>query len=263
MPARDKAPITPAFANYSVIAGFAILVAIIVAGAWGLENRKKKALVDAGAEIAKVIESDATTLDRKNKELCIPDDYGIVDERPWDKETIYYWVNKVRPSISAHHYEAFTKEGSWSRTYRRMVDEAIQRVRSQREPSEEFDSNDPCEYEEFCAEQLRVAGWDARTTGRSRDFGADVIAKHGNRTLVLECKLHSAPIGSPTVKKTVGARTHYRANLAAVVSSSGFTNDAKKAGRTTGVHLLHHEELREWARKATGPRLLEGIGGSS
>jgi len=240
----------PAFAAY-IIAAFLIVCGAIVTFVWVGRSRETRVLAEARAEIARVIESDAATLDRKKRELCIPDDYGIVDERPWDKELIYYLVNKIKSIISGYHFEVFVKEANYVSTYRRMVDEAIQRVRSQRGSSEKFDSKDPLEYEEFCAEQLRAAGWDARTTGRSRDFGADVIAKHGNRVLVLECKLHSAPIGSPVVQKTVGARTHYRANLAAVVSNSGFTDDARKAGRTTDVHLLHHEQLREWARKAS------------
>ena len=111
----------------------------------------------------------------------------------------------------------------------------------------------PTDYELHCALLLRTAGWDAQTTVASGDQGTDVLARRGERTLVVQCKLYSQPVGNSAVQEISAARLHQRADYAAVVSNPAYTPTPanppppRQLARTNGVYLLHHEELRGFA----------------
>jgi hypothetical protein len=53
----------------------------------------------------------------------------------------------------------------------------------------------PAEFEAFCADRLRVCGWEVRLTPMGRDQGVDVIADKNGLRIVLQCKLYSNPVG--------------------------------------------------------------------
>ena len=93
---------------------------------------------------------------------------------------------------------------------------------------------------------LRKAGWNAQVTGASGDQGTDVLARRGKRSLVLQCKLYSKPVGNSAVQQVAAARAHHRADFAAVVSNADFTPQARQLAATNDVFLLHHEELRDF-----------------
>ena len=61
------------------------------------------------------------------------------------------------------------------------------------------DDMKPVDFEAFCAEELRRAGWNARVTMQSRDQGVDVIADKSNVRVVLQCKLYTSPVGNKAV----------------------------------------------------------------
>ena len=74
-----------------------------------------------------------------------------------------------------------------------------------------------------------------------------MLAHRRGRTLVVQCKLYRKPVGNTAVQEVAAARLHQRADMAAVVSNAPFTPAARQLARTTGVHLLHHEQLRDFA----------------
>jgi restriction system protein len=97
----------------------------------------------------------------------------------------------------------------------------------------------PKDYEHHCAALLRAAGWQARVVGQSGDQGADIIAKRPGQSLVVQCKLLTAPAGNAAVQQVWSAQRYYGAPHGAVVSDSGFTPAARALARSTGVHLCH------------------------
>lgn len=50
------------------------------------------------------------------------------------------------------------------------------------------DDMTPTEFEERCAEAMRLAGWSAQKTKASGDQGVDVIAERNGISVVLQCK---------------------------------------------------------------------------
>ena len=99
-------------------------------------------------------------------------------------------------------------------------------------------------FERATAQALRDLGWDASTTSSTGDFGADVLARIGRTSLVVQCKDWASPAGFDAVKEVIYARLHYKAAVALVVSRSGFTRQATEAAKQHDVTLLSLDDLK-------------------
>jgi len=102
----------------------------------------------------------------------------------------------------------------------------------------------PTEFETFCAEELRRAGWNARVTMQSRDQGVDVIAEKNGVRVVLQCKLYARPVGNKSVQEAAAARAHEQADFGIVVTNNRYTQDAEQLASTNKILLLHYTDLR-------------------
>lgn len=119
----------------------------------------------------------------------------------------------------------------------------------------------PVGFEQWCAKILVANGWGAKLTQASGDQGADVIATKGGLRLVIQCKLYASPVGNKAVQEAFAAKSHYGATHAAVVTNASFTPSAKRLGSSTGVLLLHADDLLnvgKWIeRSGTAPQSWE------
>ncbi len=104
------------------------------------------------------------------------------------------------------------------------------------------------EFEDCCADYLKLVGWAASTTKRSGDQGVDVIARRNGHLVAIQCKLHGKPIGNKAVQEVHSGRTFVGATCAAVVSNQGYTRSARELALKANVLLLHFTELREIER---------------
>lgn len=104
-------------------------------------------------------------------------------------------------------------------------------------------TSDPWEFERKCAEVLERTGWQPQLTARTGDQGIDVIAQKSGVKCVLQCKLHSRPVGNSAVQEITAGRDHEQADYAAVVATSGFTKSAYALARSTNVMLLDFSAL--------------------
>ncbi len=94
------------------------------------------------------------------------------------------------------------------------------------------------EYEEFCALLLRQQGWRTTLTRSSGDFGADILAKRGGRSIAIQCKRYAKPVGVKAVQEVYAAKPYYGMQRAMVMSSSGFTRAARDLAEKTGTALI-------------------------
>ena len=181
------------------------------------------------------------------------DAYGTADPARWHRERAYFCRTRLLPRLAAAGLA-----DQWpliGREIQRRLELAASAPFvadvAQAGPASDprvFDPlMQPGDYERHCAMLLRMSGWDTRVTGASGDQGTDVLARRGSRTLVVQCKLYRRPVGNGAVQEVAAARLHQRADLAAVVSNAPFTAAARQLARSTGVHLLHHEQLRDFA----------------
>lgn len=213
------------------------------------EERRVQRLNTARMLINQEIDNQATALQIKRLQLATPDHYGTVNLGRWFKEVGYFCDTRLQTILAGAGLE-----DQWVL----IAGEAtakIDEVASHTPPGatldpafvsdpRTFDTRmDPIDYERHCALLLRQAGWDARVTQASGDQGADVIATRNGKKIVVQCKLYSQPVGNKAVQEVYTAKQHQRADAALVVSNAGYTPQARQLANTTGVYLLHHQEL--------------------
>ncbi len=99
----------------------------------------------------------------------------------------------------------------------------------------------PYEYEEYIAEELRREGYtEVNTTPKSGDFGADILARDGDRTVCVQCKRYAPghPVGVKAVQEIYSAKDYYGCNDAYLYTTSDFTTAAMEMANELGVLLV-------------------------
>jgi len=179
--------------------------------------------------------------------LCMVsrDAYGVIHEEKWQTECDYFLNNVVARSFSEEELNRYTHYDDETNAYLvSIVDEFVAEKQQEVEQEMKFNSDmDPQHYEQFCALLVRKCGWDANTTSGSGDQGADIIAHKAGRSLVIQCKKYSKPVGNKAVQEVIAAREFTQADSAAVVSNSTYTKSAKALAHASQVHLWHHVDL--------------------
>lgn len=99
------------------------------------------------------------------------------------------------------------------------------------------------QFEQFVAQQLRAAGWQATVTPVGADQGLDVMATRGDLKVAIQCKRYLAAVGNAAVQEVHAARTFHGANRAVVVTSSTYTRSAQELASKLDVELLHYRDL--------------------
>ena len=109
-------------------------------------------------------------------------------------------------------------------------------------PMDEVDSDNeysPYDYEVFVAQHLRNLGYkDVRTTKKSGDYGADVLATSPEGIKICaQCKKYRNPVGVDAIQEIYAAKAYYGCDLACVYTTSSYTRSAKSMADRTGVKL--------------------------
>lgn len=123
---------------------------------------------------------------------------------------------------------------------------------------DEYDTLGPDEFEHAVAALcVRDGCREAEVVGGAGDLGADVLAvAPDGRRVVIQCKRYGdgTTVGSQDVQRFGGTCfAVHRADVAAVVTTSGFTAPALDYAERCGIVCLDGRGLRAW-RDGTGPR---------
>ena len=102
---------------------------------------------------------------------------------------------------------------------------------------------DGFEFEHWVAENLKTFGWDAKATSGSGDQGIDVIATKDGKTVGLQCKLFSSPVGNKAVQEAHAGKAFHQMDVVGVISNASYTKSAKALATDTGVKLLSHHDI--------------------
>lgn len=98
------------------------------------------------------------------------------------------------------------------------------------------------EFERGIAGLAEAFGYEGEHTPPSGDFGVDVIARRGDRTVVIQCKLHKVgAIGVGDILKLAGSRQYFEADEAICFSTSGYTLKARATAERLSVHLVDRD----------------------
>jgi restriction system protein len=108
------------------------------------------------------------------------------------------------------------------------------------------------QFEQWVADLLRRSGFtQVEVSGGAGDLGADVTAlAPDRRRVVIQCKRYAVDrrVGSPDVQRFAGtARQLHGADIAAIVTTSTFTQPAADTAARLGIRLIDRELLTRWA----------------
>jgi restriction system protein len=148
----------------------------------------------------------------------------------------------------------------WWRRRQRMAVEARQQWEIEVARSTEiarYHAMSPKDFEHALALLCRRDGCSAvRVTGGAGDLGADIVAvAPDGRRIVLQAKRYgpTSKVNSPDLQRFGGTCfTVHGAAVAAVVTTSGFTRQARDYAGHMGIRLFDEHGLAGWASR-TGP----------
>lgn len=113
---------------------------------------------------------------------------------------------------------------------------------------------DPSQFEEFVADVLRRQSFkNVRRVGGSGDLNADVVARDSNgRSVVVQCKRYKPGnrIGSPAIQTFIGmVAVHHKADRGIFVTTSSYTNDARRLAQQHGITLWDGGDLTRMVKR--------------
>lgn len=226
-----------------------------------LDKKHAEFVKETTERIRSITTQHIRALSLKKKQTVSQDEYGNYFDDRW-VEAIDYFIDNVLLKDGLISSYLLVGHGTILADVRHdrlvktrlIVNDAIDeyeinKIESNAHLSIDVDSLDPIQFEHFCADILRNSGWDARVTQASGDQGVDVIATRDNVKAVLQCKKYSQPVGNAAVQEIIAGKQFEQADIAAVVSNNSYTQSAKQLANAAGVHLLHYDELEQFAEK--------------
>ena len=106
------------------------------------------------------------------------------------------------------------------------------------------------EFEAMLLNLFKALGFNVRLTSATKDFGADLIAKRDGKIFVIQAKRYSKTVGAHAVQEVIGAKNHYNATDAMVVSNNYFSNEAKTIALENDIKLIDRSNLKVLLSKA-------------
>jgi restriction system protein len=128
-------------------------------------------------------------------------------------------------------------------------------VKEGRRTLAEVDAMTGTEFEELVAGLCRRDGCtEVRRVGGAGDNGADVLGRlPDGRTMVVQCKRYapSRAIPNRELRDLLGARVHFRADVAVFVTTSRFTGPSEKFALEHDILAVHRDLLGLWNNGAS------------
>lgn len=216
---------------------------LIIGSSISRTRRAKEYQAEGLTIFTSLVRKHGDALRRKYRQTVYKNDYGVYVFDKWFQEVDYFIDNVVlmeRPEIVE-----YIDRNSMAKIIGNEVD-SEQSSESVIESVEGMSGND---FEHHCAQLLQDAGWDARVTKASGDQGIDIVAKLGSLHAVFQCKNYSKDVGNAAVQEIIAGMAFEGASIGAVVSNASYTTSARQLAASTGVHLLHHDELSTFASR--------------
>ena len=121
----------------------------------------------------------------------------------------------------------------------------VQRVKLSGANIEEICRMKGITFEEYCKIKFEELGYQAKTTPKTHDYGADLILKKRGCKTAVQCKRYNAKIGIAAIQQAIGAKGFYKTDRAMVVTNSFFTQSAKDLARANDVELWDRNKIRQ------------------
>lgn len=107
----------------------------------------------------------------------------------------------------------------------------------------EIDMMKGIQFEHYLQQLFIMLGYQVKLTRASGDFGADLILIKDYTKIVIQAKRYTKNVGLKAVQEVYGAKKHYGANEAWVVTNSLYTKQAKELAYSNEVFLIDRHDL--------------------
>ena len=120
---------------------------------------------------------------------------------------------------------------------------------------EEIDGMNWRQFEEFAITLFQKAGFLNAKGTPSNDQGADILCEEiqgdgRTKKVVVQAKHWRGRVGNGAVQEVLGAMAYYRADLAFVLTTSGYTTSARRlAASDARIRLIDRAELVRWIER--------------
>ena len=114
-----------------------------------------------------------------------------------------------------------------------------------------FQRMPPREFEKLINRLFLAMGYSSILSQHVGDYGADIVAEKGGDRIAVQVKRYAADnkVGSPDVQIVLGSMFKYKANKAILVTTSDFTDAARKQARDAPIELWNYRMLCEKIEK--------------
>lgn len=100
------------------------------------------------------------------------------------------------------------------------------------------------EFEEWVLQHfIAKFGYKGYVTRGSADYGADVVLKKKNMTIVVQAKRWNQKVGIEAIQQIAAAVKHYRADKAIVITNNFYTRNAKELAESNNIELWDRNKL--------------------
>lgn len=214
--------------------------------------------------VSPTLEKNLPILLSKKDRSIRRDEFGDTTNKDWEIYLRKYYKEKIEPlmaglidGVGDEIFEEFstTRDDHWAWSHihtqevsiatLKNINKFIEANRADHTPKDIEISG--AEYESKIASLINEkTSWTATLTKASGDQGADILVSKSQILIAIQVKYHSAKVGNSAVQEAFSARKYYGADLALVISNSGFTKAASDLAEETGVKLLSDRELMEF-----------------
>ena len=107
------------------------------------------------------------------------------------------------------------------------------------------------DFEHFCADLLRVNGWDnIQVTSASGDHGIDITAQKDDINWGFQCKRwNSTKVDAVAIGQTDKGKAIYECDIAVIITTSTLTAQAESEARQLGIKVWGRHKIRQLMSK--------------
>lgn len=122
-----------------------------------------------------------------------------------------------------------------------------------------FNELSPTDFEKLVGKLYKEIGYEIQLTSKSYDNGIDIIAKKQKKSqkqeLLIQCKRYTkSKIGVSEIRNLLGVVANEKSTKGVLVTSSTFTNEAKKlAEKNPSIELIDNLDLVKLLNSSFGP----------
>ncbi len=104
-------------------------------------------------------------------------------------------------------------------------------------------------FEQQLADLYTRLGFSANVTKASGDEGVDIVLTRNRKTIIVQCKQHSKPVGPAIVRELYGAMISFKADSAILACTSGFTVGVSRFVKGKPIELIDVDAILRMQEK--------------